>query len=480
MASGQSGHFAGMDDAADWQRSGYAGQRLDRVEQLPARGCRDCHMPVEAHGVGRSHRFVGGHTWLAAARGDAQQLSRTQARLRAALALDVVVVDAAGLPLEEGAQTAFAVDVLLTNVGAGHRFPGGTRDAHATWVQVQQYRGERLVAQTDRTGQTHVLRALLVDAVGKPAAARAVEQFAAVAYDHTIAAGDTRAVRFVLLPVPTTRVVVRVWHQSRPHALQQRACQQRQQQDSFDPCAAQPMTLLAQQLIPLVSAPASATTLLRLGRGLQHALGSELGQARSVLMLGLARSVGADERAALQLELAKVAVAQGRGAEAERWLAEVAKNGDEQAAVSWWHARHLQATWRHQAAVQPLRTLWRSDRRDVRVARRLAATLGVLGAEREALEVVAAGLSRQPRDAALLRLQWQAYGALRRPAVAARMVSHWAYLLHQPRPDAAWLAARCGAWDVDCARERVPGHQHRLVAVSGARATAVSRPGGAR
>ena len=67
-ATGNPAALTGMDDLAGWGESRFAGTRLDRIDlgQGERKSCRDCHMPAE-DGLA-SHRFPGGHTWLAAQR----------------------------------------------------------------------------------------------------------------------------------------------------------------------------------------------------------------------------------------------------------------------------------------------------------------------------------------------------------------------------------------------------------------------------
>ena len=79
-STGNAHFFAGADDPTPWQRSVYAGSLLARVDEpVEQADCKGCHMPKEDAPLGdvstkegkiASHRFLGGHSWLAAMLGD--------------------------------------------------------------------------------------------------------------------------------------------------------------------------------------------------------------------------------------------------------------------------------------------------------------------------------------------------------------------------------------------------------------------------
>ena len=79
-----------------------------------------------------SHRFLGGHTYLATMLGDADRLARNQAFLRGVATIDVPALRRAGgewvFPAE-GAEVRpgerFSMDVVVRSRQVGHAFPGG-------------------------------------------------------------------------------------------------------------------------------------------------------------------------------------------------------------------------------------------------------------------------------------------------------------------------------------------------------------------
>jgi hypothetical protein len=89
----------------------------------------------------------------------------------------------------------------------------------------------------------------------------------------------------------------------------------------------------------------------------------------------------------------------------------------------------------------------------------LALALGSAGDDRGALDAAQRGLSLQPRDPDLLRVQALSLEALRGPrAVEAREV----YLDHRVADDTPRVRARCSANVPGCALERNPVHVHPL------------------
>jgi hypothetical protein len=110
-----------------------------------------------------SHRFLGGHTWMAGMRGDAAHLARLRTKLVGVASIDVAGarleapagatwhLPADGAPIVPG--TRISLDVVIRNLLAGHRFPGGVLDIQDTWVEVEvtDRAGVRLAA----SGLTH-------------------------------------------------------------------------------------------------------------------------------------------------------------------------------------------------------------------------------------------------------------------------------------------------------------------------------------
>lgn len=500
-------HLAGIDDVGAWQRSPFGGGELSRieVEPLERQGCRDCHMapekaddPAADHqGEVRSHRFAGGHTWLAAMNGDPAQRAATEAMLRKAMRIDVAAVryldgslhlPAESAPLRAGETLDF--EVVLENLGAGHRFPGGTRDAHATWVEVvvEDGEGEPLASSGSNgpDGEAHRLVAAVLDPDGHPVGNRDVHRFAAPGYDTTVPPRDARLVRYrwtVPEEVPASvKVSVKLWHRSRRTEVARLACAERRPSER-DTCKPPPTTLVAEASARLGSAVPEAgieqaVHRLALARAWNHALVEDLDAARPVLDLAAQAAAGGTPRlrAAIALERARLAGRQGRMRELEQWLAEVDGQLPGHPAAAWVRARALMRVFRHAEAATWLRVAAASSS-DPRVDEALAVALGSAGKPRAALGAAARGLLLDPRQPDLLRVQWLSWSkihpgagevsphqkpsAVPHPGDAGERARE-AFLSHRRVDIAPQLRSRCSDEVPGCARERTPAHVHLL------------------
>src|SRR5258705_3020696 len=154
-------HLSGLDEPGAWRSSAWTGNGMARVDKVDKKTCIDCHMEREPASAGEagakagtiaSHRFLGGHTWMAAMRGDAEHLRRLQAKLAGAASIDIAGAQVRApddreprwiLPAD-GPDTAaiselaavaaprpgaqLALDVVVRNLLVGHRLPGGVLD----------------------------------------------------------------------------------------------------------------------------------------------------------------------------------------------------------------------------------------------------------------------------------------------------------------------------------------------------------------
>ncbi|MEO7097219.1 MAG: multiheme c-type cytochrome, partial [Polyangiales bacterium] len=254
-------HLVGVDEPGQWRSSAFTGNGLARMDKVEQQNCIQCHMertPASVNELGAkqgtiaSHRFVGGHTWMASMRGDSEQLELTQAKLAGAASIDVAGarVIAAGAPgpwhlPADGAPvvagTQLELDVVIRNLLVGHRFPGGILDAQDTWVEVEvaDRRGRRLASSglthaTDATDQdTHVLRTLVVDVDGRVLDEHEISKFRGQVATLTIGPREAQAVRYAF-SVPATlspsqlplSVTARLRHRSRTLQMQHIVCKE--------------------------------------------------------------------------------------------------------------------------------------------------------------------------------------------------------------------------------------------------------------
>jgi tetratricopeptide (TPR) repeat protein len=301
-------HLSGLDEPGAWRNSAWTGNGMARVDKVDKKTCIDCHMerePASSNEAGSkagtiaSHRFLGGHTWMAAMRGDAEHLRRLQAKLEGAASIDIAGarVTEPGEPGEaaepgqahwvlpaDGAEvipgSRIALDVVIRNLLVGHRFPGGVLDIQDTWVEVEvaDAQGKRLAAsglahERDAHDQdTHVLRTLVVDERGEVLEEHQMASFRTQIATQTLAAREAQAIRYAF-DVPRTltaaqlplTVMARLRHRSRTLQMQNAVCEAAKtptgraflagakgaREVVLDPCRPQPITLIAETRVEL-------------------------------------------------------------------------------------------------------------------------------------------------------------------------------------------------------------------------------------
>ena len=502
-------HLSGIDEPTFWRSSAWTGNGVARVDAVEPRTCIDCHMAPEEAGPdevsaegGRvaSHRFLGGHSWMAGMRGDAEQLRRTQASLRGVASIDVAGarVDGAwhlpaeAAPVAPGAR--LELDVVVRNLLVGHRFPGGVNDVQDTWIEVEvrDARGRRIGAsglahEADPDDEdAHVLRSYVVDEDGRILEEHELPRFRGVVANHTIAARDAIAVRYALeVPrdarMPLT-VDARLRHRSRTLRFQRAVCAAaktavgrafldgtRAARDAdLDPCRAQPVTEIAAASLTFGAPVAGRATWSRLyehGMALVAVVGERLDEARVVLEAARAAAPPSAEEpkahAMILTQLAVVAGRQGRTDDALALLDEARAllPAPHPPALDYWAADALARVWRwEEAAAHAERVVERAPANTAAWVL-LARARGSLADDRGALEAARAGLAVAPRDPDLLRSQ---AAALRSLDPAAADAALEAYDRFRAPDRASALRIECAAASERCEREREIGHTHEL------------------
>lgn len=515
-STGNHGVFlAGQDDFTPWLGSPYNKSGLARVDdKLERQDCIACHMqrekatrpdPAARNGTIASHRFLGGHTWLAQMLGEPEQLARQQEFLRGSVSIDLAELRSAagdrhmpadGAPVAAG--ESVSLDVVVRNLRTGHRFPGGVMDAQDTWIQleVRDARGA-LVASAGgaqaRTGDdpsAHVFRSLVVDGDARLRFVREVHQFRAPVVNHTIAPRDAIAARYRFavpqkLAGPLT-VTARVVHRSRNLLLQREACTAARSERGrrfaakaseledpvLDPCAPQPLTVLAETRATLggaASGPASGwRRRFEHGMALLSGLQEHLEDARAPLLRALAEvekdpAAGPRERAMVLLQLGRLEGLQGRTAEAVVWLDRARALLPDAPAIEFVRGTAFARVWRWREAAAALQLAAPKAPDNPAGWTELAMALGSLGEEQGALDAAQHGLAISPRDPDCLRVQalaLRSLGASDRDSGSALE----AYDRFRPPDRGTDLRIACTARDPLCARERDPIHLHDLLA----------------
>jgi hypothetical protein len=315
-------HLSGLDEPGSWRNSAWNGNGMGRVDKVEKKNCIDCHMEQEpasdaeyggthAKATIASHRFLGGHTWMASMRGDTDHLARLRAKLEGAASIDIAgarIEQASGatwhLPADGADVTAgthMALDVVIRNLLVGHRFPGGVLDIQDAWVEVDvtDRAGKRIASSgldhetNPKDEDTHVLRTLVVDDKGNVIEDHEMAAFRTQVQTQTVAAREAQVTRFTfdvpksLTPaqLPLT-VTARLRHRSRTLQMQAFVCNAAKSPEGqafiagakgardvvLDPCKAQPITLIAQTTIQLGAGSVASTARPAWEREYEHGM----------------------------------------------------------------------------------------------------------------------------------------------------------------------------------------------------------------
>jgi len=509
---GNENHLPGIDDLGDWASSAFAGAVQDRLTSVEQDNCQDCHMPTEAasdaemagtiDGMVSSHRWAASHTAMAAQMPDPRHAEQASTELEGAVLVDIGAVRAGQrrylFPRESRLRGTerLVFDVLLENQRAGHRFPGGVRDMHDVWIEVEvrDASGELLAVSRpseDGNDDLFVLRATILDAEARPEILHQVHRFSAPAFDRTLPAQEAQAVRYSMtlpqrLELPL-RVDARLLHRKHSLEFQALACEasrtergvdfaksaEKHGKVALDPCLEQPITEVGAATVwmghgageheasggagrPLVE------RLLTQSLALLHSKQEHVHVAKPSIERAL-RLASESQSPILQAQAlvlrARLSSMQGRADEAaafaRRAEALVGPNpvldrvrGDAYARV--WRWRAAADAYQRVAQVAPL---------DWRIWRDLARAYGSLSDELNALSAAETGLRLAPRDESLLRSRALALEGLGRPD-AASAKQRW--LAHRSPDAQPKLLAACEEEHQRCRRDRQPIPHYRL------------------
>ncbi len=520
-------HLSGLDEPGMWRNSAYTGNGMARIDKVEKQTCIDCHMerepaskdelgakPSAAGRTVASHRFLGGHTWMASMRGDTEHLRRTQAKLVGAASIDIAgarleeptgarwQLPADGVPIKAGAKISF--DVVVRNLLVGHRFPGGVLDIQDTWIEVEvsdragkRIAGSGLRHETDPADEdTHVLRTLVVDANGNVLEDHDMAKFRTQIATQTLAAREAQAVRYAMtVPKDLTAaqlplgVTARLRHRSRTLRMQETVCKASRTKVGqafihgakgardvvLDACKAQPITLIAQTRIEAGQGAAISTTRPAWERMYEHGMAlvatvtERLEEARAVLAAALLQAPDARARAMITIQLGWVASKQGRVEEAlalvaraRALLASTVKPGQpapNPAVLDAVAADALARVWRWDDAIAPAKSCTELAPQNSTAWMLYARVLASAGDNPGALAAATKGLEYAPRDQDLLRTQATALAALDRPEAAAALA---AFDRFRSPDQSAELRIQCAADSPRCARDREPAHTMML------------------
>ncbi|MFT4927551.1 MAG: hypothetical protein ACI8WB_003662 [Phenylobacterium sp.] len=151
-----------QDEYTAWLKSPYSKQHNSDLSNTEIVRCQDCHMPLvnasddpsaDHNGKVRAHNFPGANTFLPLLNGDMAQLNATKAFLQAnklQLSIDKPnrkdaqqTLQALDENLRGSKQNPYYyylgeqadINIVISNSGVGHDFPGGTIDINQAWVE---------------------------------------------------------------------------------------------------------------------------------------------------------------------------------------------------------------------------------------------------------------------------------------------------------------------------------------------------------
>ncbi len=508
-------HLSGLDEPGMWRNSAWAGNGMGRVDKVEKKDCIGCHMepePASANEYGAhdgklaSHRFLGGHTWMASMRGDTEQLRRLQAKLAGAASIDVAgalldpdgartwVLPADGAPIKGGQRVA--LDIVIRNLLVGHRFPGGVLDIQDAWIEVEvtDAAGKR-IAQSGLSHETdpkdedaHTLRTLVVDERGEVLEHHEMAEMRTQIATQTLAAREAQAIRYAF-EVPKTAamplaVIARLRHRSRTLLMQAEVCRAAKTDEGkafiagakgardvvLDPCKTQPITLIAETRTEIGEGAKLSTTRPAWEREYEHGMAltatisERLEEARTILETALPLTPDGRARAMVLVQLGWVASKQGRADDALALVAEARQllPAPGPAVLDAIAADALGRVWRWDEAIAPAKACTDRAPGNSGAWLFLARVLGSAHQNEAALAAATTGLQLAPRDPDLLRSQATALAALGRPEAAAALA---AYDRFRSPDNSAELRIECAGAHSRCAREREQGHTHELHAL---------------
>jgi hypothetical protein len=464
---GNTAFIPGLTEPMEWARSPQAGGGLMRIDDpMPAgaQNCVSCHMPQVSDGAKtwRAHTFPGSHTSLAAARGDDVTLKRLQDFLDGVASIDVAAASLSTdltltTPAEvfvPGPDQTVILDVVVRNLRAAHRFPGGARDLQDTWIELEvlDRHGARLAeagldhAASGADPTAHVLVVTQLDDQGQPVRQHETERFRAPLTDTTIPARDAAVIQYSFhTPADLTpdrlplQVTAKLRHRSHPLDFLRAVCDaasgprtqafiqagDRLGRPAPSPCFEPPITEIAQVTIPLgVAQPLDGRPLWR--RRYDHGIGwlkqlqERVGAVRPSLEAALAEARDLSDpraQAMVMTLLATLEIRQGRTQAALDWLDQADALVPNHPATHYLRGDALSQVWRWCEAVEPYRrSLEAYPAGDDLSWSGFARALSSCGLHQEALDAAAKGLKTRPRHTGLLLTQSMALASLKAPA----------------------------------------------------------------
>jgi uncharacterized membrane protein len=224
-----------QDDYAAWLESPFSGHHNDNFASENTQRCQDCHMPLvpssdpsaNKDGLIRSHNFAAANTFLPLLKGDQAQyeavvdfLQSNKMRVsidppsRADAVQDRMFIDESLRDTTEAPNFYYIgetanINVVVSNLGVGHNFPGGTIDINQAWVEfrVEDVEGTTVYASglVDSEGyvdkQAYFYKSVPVDRNGKEVWRHDLFNMVGESFRRVIRSGESDVVNFSF-PIP--------------------------------------------------------------------------------------------------------------------------------------------------------------------------------------------------------------------------------------------------------------------------------------
>jgi len=221
-----------QDDFTAWMNSPYSGQGVQTFSKQSVTRCQDCHMPLVAgndpsadqDGKFRAHFMPGANTAIPWHIGNHEQLQRVTDFLQGdkvrisferparTEAVESTIPIPANTSIKKEAPPYFyfgepaSLTVVVTNVGVGHDFPGGTTDINEAWIHLRVVDAEQnvvfesgaLTAENDVDPGAQFYRTIAIDRSGKHVWRHDLFNMVGDSYKKMIPAGESDVVSYDL------------------------------------------------------------------------------------------------------------------------------------------------------------------------------------------------------------------------------------------------------------------------------------------
>jgi hypothetical protein len=219
-----------QDDFTAWLNSPYSGQGAQTFAKQQVTRCQDCHMALTAandpsadkHGMVRGHYMPGANTAIPWHIGNHEQLQRVTDFLQAdivrisferpsrAEAVESNMPIPANTSIKKEAPPYFYfgepanLTVVVSNIGVGHDFPGGTTDINEAWIHLRVVDAEQnlvfesggLTANNDVDPDALFYRTIAIDRAGKHVWKHDLFNMVGDSYKKMIPAGESDVVTY--------------------------------------------------------------------------------------------------------------------------------------------------------------------------------------------------------------------------------------------------------------------------------------------